>query len=194
MSPSRNAWPAALLALFLSACGGGDDGTASTSVPPAPSGGAAAGSGEVAAENSCSLPDFQDSVMQLVNEARAEARACGTNSFAAAPALTWDERLFSAAAGHAADMAQNDYFSHEGLNGSTFSQRITDAGYEWIAAGENIAAGQADVQQVVQAWLDSPGHCANIMSDAFTEVGVACVAEPGSTYTQYWGMSLGRPR
>lgn len=192
MSPCRFLWPA-LLALSLSACGGGSDDApvAATPAGPAP---ASEGGGTVAAENSCSLPDFQTSVMELINRARAEARACGTNSFAAAPPLEWDERLLAAAAGHAADMAQNDYFSHQSLDGRTFSQRISNAGYDWIAAGENIAAGQATVEQVMQAWLDSPGHCANIMSDAFTEVGVACVAEPGSTYTQYWGMSLGRPR
>lgn len=190
--PVRRVWPL-LLVIFLGACGGGDD--AGTPIPSSPSGSSdASGASAVSAENSCSLPEFQEKVMQLVNAARAESRACGTNSFPAVPPLAWDERLHAAAAGHAGDMARNDYFSHDSLDGRTFSQRITDAGYSWSAAGENIAAGQASVEQVIQAWLDSPGHCANIMSDAFTDIGVACVAQAGSTYTQYWGMSLARPR
>jgi len=189
--PFRFVWPA-LLVLFVTACGGDSDedetpgpAPAQTEVPQ--------GEG-ITAQASCGLPDFQVSVMERVNRARAEARLCGSNAFPAAPPLAWNDRLFDAAAGHAADMAQNDYFSHESLDGRTFSERITEAGYEWSAAGENIAAGQADVEQVIQAWLDSPGHCANIMSDSFTEIGVACVANPDSTYTQYWGMSLARPR
>ncbi len=188
---ARRAWPL-LLVLSLGACGGSDD--EGTPAPSGPSATSAGSGGAVTAEYSCSLPDFESKVMQLVNAARAEARACGTNSFPAAPPLTWNDHLHAAAAAHAADMARNDYFSHDSLDGTTFSQRITGTGYAWNAAGENIAAGQASVEQVVQAWLDSPGHCANIMSDAFTEVGVACVAEPGSTYKQYWGMSLARPR
>lgn len=194
MKPCRRAWPslpATLLAALLAACGGenGEDGgqvPASTAAAPE--------SGAVSERNSCGLPDFQSAMLEQVNRARAESRLCGTRAFSAVPALAWDERLFAAAAGHADDMARNDYFSHDSLDGRTFSQRITDAGYTWSAVGENIAAGQADITQVVEAWLDSPGHCANIMSTSFTEVAVACVREEGSTYTQYWAMSLGRPR
>lgn len=190
-NPCRFLW-CALLALSVTACGG-DSEEGETVRQPSPQA-EAPPSGAVTAQASCSLPDFQASVMERVNEARAQRQLCGSNAFPAAPPLAWDDRLFQAAADHAADMAQNDYFSHESRDGRTFSQRITEAGYEWSAAGENIAAGQADVEQVVQAWLDSPGHCANIMSESFTEIGVACVADPDSTYTQYWGMSLARPR
>lgn len=187
MNPRFSAWPT-LLAVLLAACGGdsGDE------APPA-AGGPPQQGAVVSADTTCGLPDFQSKVLQAINEARAMPRVCGSTGYAAAPALSWDERLFAAAAGHAEDMARNDYFSHESQDGRTFSQRVSEAGYEWSATGENLAAGQADVEQVIQAWIDSPGHCANLMSESFTEVGTACVAEPESTYRQYWVMSLGRP-
>jgi uncharacterized protein YkwD len=189
MKHRRCAWP--LLLVLLTGCGGdndgnGDAGPPSSSAPPQ--------GGAIAEAQSCALPDFQRDMLERVNQARATSRLCGSNSLPAVPALAWDDRLLAAAAGHAADMAANDYFSHDGRDGRTFSQRISDAGYTWSAAGENIAAGQASVAQVVDAWLDSPGHCANIMSDSFTEIGVACVRDEASTHIQYWAMSLGRPR
>lgn len=188
-----------LVASLLTACGGGsDDGGANpppSASTPSANPGDTGNTGDTAlpAASTCGLPQFRSEMLALLNQARAQARACGTQNFSAAPALGWDDQLFAAAAAHAEDMARNDYFSHDSQDGRTFSQRITDAGYDWSAAGENIAAGQADVAQVVNAWLDSPGHCANIMSDAFSEVGVACVADPQSTYTHYWAMSLAWP-
>lgn len=189
MNPRLSAWPI-LLAVLLAACGGD---SADEAVPAAGDPSAQPGA-VVSAEETCSLPDFQSRALLAINEARATPQVCGSVGYPAAPALSWDERLFAAAAGHARDMAQNDFFSHESPDGRTFSQRVSDAGYEWSATGENLAAGQADIDQVVDAWLASPGHCANLMSDSFTEVALACVAEPESTYQQYWVMSLGRPR
>ncbi len=129
--------------------------------------------------------------MQRINAARAVARSCGTTAYSAAPALRWTEKLLAAAAGHAEDMASQQYFSHTSLDGRTHGQRVTAAGYAWRAVGENIAAGQRDVDQVFDAWLQSAGHCANIMQPHFTEVAVACVA--GSD-RPYWVMTLAVPR
>ena len=108
--------------------------------------------------------------------------------------MKWNDKLFKAAAGHSADMAAKNYFSHTGSDGSSFSQRITGAGYSWRAAGENIAAGQTSVAQVMNAWVNSPGHCANLMNKNFTEVGVACVKNDKSSYRTYWTMELAQPR
>lgn len=130
--------------------------------------------------------------MDRVNQARATGRMCGTTFYNAAPPLAWNSKLFDAAAGHALDMANNNYFSHTGLDGRTFSQRMANAGYAWRAAGENIAAGQTTVAQVMDSWLQSPGHCANIMSGNFADIGVACAKNDASTYKQYWVMDLGR--
>lgn len=90
-------------------------------------------------------------------------------------------------------MAVNNYFSHTSRDGRSFSSRLTDEGYAWSFAGENIAAGQSTVSDVVSGWLASPGHCANIMRAEFREVAVSCVSQAGSTYGRYWAMSLARP-
>lgn len=132
--------------------------------------------------------------MKLVNQARATGRYCGSTYHDAASALRWNDKLFNAAAAHSSDMASKNYFSHTGQDGSSFSQRISAAGYAWRAAGENIAAGQNGIQQVMDGWLQSPGHCANIMSNAYAEVGVSCVHQAASTYKRYWTMELAAPR
>lgn len=146
------------------------------------------------AAQTCGLPNFQQEVISRINQIRATARACGSLTYAAAPPLKWNDKLFNAAAGHSADMAAKNYFSHTSLDGRSFSQRITNAGYDWRAAGENIAAGQTSVAQVMTAWVNSPGHCANLMNKNFTEVGVACVKNDASSYRYYWTMELAQPR
>jgi uncharacterized protein YkwD len=146
------------------------------------------------AGTTCSLTGFQAEMLKLINQARANTRYCGTTFYNSAPPVSWNSKLFNAAAGHSADMAQNNYFSHTSQDGRTFSQRIAAAGYTARAAGENIAAGQANVALVMEGWLQSPGHCANIMNGTYTEVGVSCVQNNASTYKKYWTMELGTPR
>jgi len=132
--------------------------------------------------------------MRLVNEARASSRYCGSTAYPATAPLKWNDQLFNAAAGHSSDMASKNYFSHTSLDGRTFSQRITAAGYAWSTAGENIAAGQTGLQAVMNGWLQSPGHCANIMKSGFVDVAVSCVQNNASTYKLYWTMELAAPR
>ncbi len=106
--------------------------------------------------------------------------------------LMWDDRLFEAARGHSDDMAQLDYFSHDSLDGRTFSQRIGDAGYLWNACGENIAAGYSTPQATMNGWMNSPGHRANILSSTFCDIGVGYAYEAGSNYAHYWTQDFGR--
>jgi len=146
------------------------------------------------ASTTCGLPNFQQEMLRLINEARAASRSCGATPYQPAKPLAWNAKLFNAAAGHSTDMATNNYFSHTSRDGRTASQRVTAAGYVWRATGENIAAGQRTIQEVMQGWINSPGHCANIMNPAFTEVGVACALNSTSTYKQYWTMNLAAPR
>jgi uncharacterized protein YkwD len=130
-------------------------------------------------------------VFALVNQARAQARVCGTQSFAAAPALVWDDRLGKAAQGHSTDMAVNNYFSHTSLDGRTFVDRVKAQGYtSFSSLGENIAAGQPTAAQVVNAWLKSPGHCKNIMNPKFRDLGVGHAT--GGTFGVYWTQDFGR--
>jgi uncharacterized protein YkwD len=171
----------------LVACGGGDDdaGTGAPAPAPAP-----------AVASTCGLPDFAAAAMARINQHRAAGANCGTRGvYAAAPALAWNNRLTQAADAHSRDMQANNFFSHTGSNGSSFSQRIDAAGYAWSGAGENIAAGQTSVNAVVDGWIDSDGHCANIMNPDFQHVGLACVSGTGAnTYRTYWTMELARPR
>ena len=134
---------------------------------------------------------FAQRVFDLTNAARAQGRSCGSTFYAAAPALDYNSLLERAAQGHAADMASKNYFSHTSLDGRTFSQRITAAGYAWRTAGENIAAGYATPEAVVQGWLQSPGHCANIMNPAFKEIGVGYSYGAASSYGHYWVQDFG---
>ena len=133
-------------------------------------------------------------VLELVNAARAQERKCGRQSFAPAPALKPSAVLASAAAAHARDMAEHAELTHAGSDGSKPAERITRAGYDWRASGENVASGQRNADAVVAAWLQSPGHCANIMEPNFTEMGVAFVQVPGANPNIYWSQSFATPR
>lgn len=133
-------------------------------------------------------------VLALTNEARSRPRRCGDQSFAAAGALQWDEQLAQAAERHAQDMAGNAFLDHRGRDGSTPAQRISRAGYRWRSVGENVAAGQPSAQDVVEDWLASPGHCANLMNPAFTELGVAFAVNLKAREAVYWAQAFGRPR
>lgn len=129
-------------------------------------------------------------VLDLTNQARAVTRSCGTTSYPAAPALTWNASLATAARNHASDMAVRNYFSHTSQDGRTFVQRATNAGYSsYRALGENIAAGQPTPESVVAGWLNSPGHCSNIMSANFRELGVG--VGTGGIYGIYWVQDFG---
>ena len=133
-------------------------------------------------------------VLELTNLARRHARTCGDKSFAPAAAVKWSERLATISFKHAADMATHNYFSHDGRDGSQPAGRATRGGYVWRAVGENIAAGQGTADAVVQGWIDSPPHCANLMSDKFIEMGAAYAVNPNSQMGIYWAQVFGAPR
>ncbi len=149
----------------------------------------------------------QKEYLDLLNAARSEEQDCGTMGvFDPAPALTWNVRLDNAAYEHSNDMAKSNTFSHIGSGtitditaqkqalgrGSKFSERVQSNGYtHYRKAGENIAAGYATAQEVVDAWLESDHHCANLMDPAFTEVGMVRVEKEGSDYGFYWSQEFG---
>jgi uncharacterized protein YkwD len=133
-------------------------------------------------------------MLTLVNNARSAPHECGGTSYPAAAALAWHCQLENAAQGHSTSMAENDYFSHTGLDGSSPGDRISAAGYNWSSYGENIAAGYGDAQTVMDAWMASAGHCANLMNDRFTEMGAGTASNPGSTYGIYWTQDFASPR
>lgn len=144
------------------------------------------------------LPGWEEAGRQVlleVNRARAQARSCGREQYPAVPPLAWNDRLAQAALGHSANMAEGHYFSHVEKDGSDPAARASRAGYVWRAVGENIVAGYSTPKDAVAAWLDSPGHCANIMNPNYTETGVAYALNPASeNRTVYWTQAFARPR
>ena len=111
--------------------------------------------------------------------------------------LTLDLQLVDAAQDHSNDMAQDDFFSHTGADGSTVGSRVTDTGYQYSTVGENIAAGQTTAAEVVEGWMNSPGHRANILNGNFTEIGIGyeyLANDTGSVnYNHYWTQVFGTP-
>ena len=85
--------------------------------------------------------------------------------------LTMDPALEELARLKSQDMAQNNYFAHESPAYGTASEMLTDAGYSYNGVGENIAH-YGDVYKAHEALMSSPGHAANILSNAWTKVGV----------------------
>jgi uncharacterized protein YkwD len=136
---------------------------------------------------------FETEVLNLVNQRRAAGATCGGVAKPPVPALTLDTKLRCAARKHSKDMGTNNFFSHTGSNGSTFSQRITSAGYAWVAAGENIAAGYPSAAAVVNGWMASTGHCNNIMNGNYKHLGVGYFYSSPATYDHYWTQEFGKP-
>jgi hypothetical protein len=86
--------------------------------------------------------------------------------------LFFDRSLTSAAEKKAVDMANVGYFSHTGPDGSTPWQYIESEGYNYLYAGENLAVDFFDVSELDSAWMNSPGHRANILNPDFQETGI----------------------
>lgn len=97
--------------------------------------------------------------------------------------LTANVQLESAAYLHSKDMGDNNYFSHTSLDGREFSQRITAAGYRYVAAAENIAKayGASSVSKVFDMWKNSPGHYANMIGN-YVDAGLGVYTVNGYTY------------
>jgi uncharacterized protein YkwD len=115
--------------------------------------------------------------------------------------LRLNGRLSLAADRHSRDMVRRGYFSHDSLGGGSFVERIRRTGYlssarSWTV-GENLAwgsGGRGTPEQILNAWMRSPGHRANILSGRFREVGIGVaegaprtVGGPAATYTTNFG-------
>jgi uncharacterized protein YkwD len=205
-----------LASVFLVACGGGSSGSGAVSdsqatapvdskptQPPPDSSPSDPQLPDTGSYNLGSTPqtvidqcmsDNDKEMLTQVNNARSQARDCGTVSYAATAALSWNCTLEAVAYEHSRDMGDNNFFSHTGSDGLSVGDRVTNAGYDWAAAGENIAAGQPTIDAVMTAWLDSPEHCANIMSLLYAELGAASYTVSGSDYPIYWTQDFAKPR
>ncbi len=117
--------------------------------------------------------------------------------------LKLNEKLTIAAQGHVEDMAERDYFAHNSPDGEGIGERINATGYNYSTAGENIAAGFLSAESVVNAWIESPGHLANLLNTSYTEIGLGYFYEADDHgpqfppvgdelgYYHYWGQAFG---
>lgn len=126
------------------------------------------------AEEAKSLSEFEQRVVELTNAERAKQGL---------PALKIDTELSKVARVKSEDMQKNNYFDHNSPTyGSPFDM-MKKFGISYTSAGENIAQGQRTPEEVVQAWMNSAGHRANILNNGFTHIGIGYV-ESGNYWTQ----------
>jgi uncharacterized protein YkwD len=127
------------------------------------------------------LNDFENEVLRLTNVARQE-EGCS--------ALRMDAKLRTAARRHSTDMARFGFMSHTGHDGSGPAQRIRAAGYQITGTwAENIARGYPSPEAVMDGWLNSPGHRANILNCSLRAIGVGVVRSAGGRV--YWTQDFG---
>jgi uncharacterized protein YkwD len=127
--------------------------------------------------SSTSTDRNRSAVMDLANQVRAVA-GCDP--------LNYNTQLERSAQGHAEDMSRNHYMSHTSLDGRTFDQRIRATGYDGGRIGENIGAGFGDPNSIMDAWMNSPAHKANILDCRFRNIGVGYDLDGG-----YWVQNFG---
>lgn len=142
------------------------------------------------------LGDWQaegQKLLEQLNIARSTARQCGSQAFAGAAPLVWNATLGSTAEAHSRAMANNNFFDHQDPDGRTPGDRAELAGYSGQRIGETIAAGLDTPRKVVDGWLASPGHCANLMNPQFSELGAAYANDPKSDAGIYWTALFGAP-
>ncbi|MEO9872484.1 CAP domain-containing protein [Ekhidna sp.] len=128
-----------------------------------------------------------NSILNIVNNHRRSGANCGGDNLPNTGGLQWSDELAKAALDHSNDMQQNGYFDHTSQDGRKFSERAKSAGFEGSPVGENIASGYQSEESVMQGWMESSGHCKNIMNSNATHVGVA-----RSNEGALWTMVLGR--
>ncbi len=111
--------------------------------------------------------------------------------------LTLNSKLATAAQAHSQNMGNLDFFSHTGADGSSSSQRISAAGYAWSAAGENIGVGYTTPDAVVQGWINSPGHRANMLNANYRDIGIGYFYLANDTgnvnWQSYWTQKFAKP-
>ena len=120
-----------------------------------------------------------------------------------APPLKRNLMLQTSAQAYAADMKNRNFFSHESPEGETYRERIQRSGYGTItsencecrsfslAFGENLARGQLTAEDVMDDWMASPGHRANILTERFIDIGIGI---EGSSWVQHFGAMETVPR
>ena len=131
---------------------------------------------------------WQEQMLQSLNSMRAQKSLTP---------LEMCNPLTRAAQKYARTMAQQDFLSHTGKDGSNFGERIQSAGYNWTnsttgsSVAENIAAGQQSVVEVMKGWRNSTSHYKNMTNTKFTHVGFGMSVNQKSKYKKYWVQNFG---
>ncbi|MFM2302730.1 MAG: hypothetical protein RLZZ135_133 [Cyanobacteriota bacterium] len=125
---------------------------------------------------------FDNQILDLVNKERSKAGA---------KPLKLNEKLDRAADAHSLDQAANSRMSHDGSNGSKFDSRIKDEGFLFSRAAENVAYGQKDAFQVMDGWMNSPGHRKNILNPQLENIGIGSATNDNGSI--FWTQDFGTP-
>lgn len=120
-----------------------------------------------------------------VNAVRKKGCNCGGRYYQPVQAIKWNDKLEAAAKLHSDYMNSVEDMTHYDASGKNFTNRLKKVGYYWSCGAENIAWNY-DETEIIDAWINSPGHCINIMGRNYTEIGVARTG-------QYWTMVLAAP-
>jgi uncharacterized protein YkwD len=150
----------------------------------------AAGGAATSPLSPCLDDDGARRAVESINQLRAHGAPCAPTD--AVRPLVWQTSLAITSGDLAADLAWRDELSHLDARQRALGVRLAAGGYAARTAGENLAAGQRDFAQTLEAWARSPKHCANLMSPLFDDVGLACVERKGSRYERFWVAQLGR--
>jgi uncharacterized protein YkwD len=135
----------------------------------------------VAEDPSAMLTPTEVAIVEATNKERAAAGL---------PAFKVSLAMLKMARDHSANQAKLGQMGHD-LPGSTFVERAKASGYRYRRIGENVAAGQETAKEVVEGWMGSEGHKANILNKEFTVIGVAVAAAKDGT--RYWTQVFADP-
>ena len=131
-----------------------------------------------------SVGPYADRILEILN---AERTSRGLQP------LAFESRLVDAAMAHTQHQASLGMIFHYAPDGTGPGERISATGYTFSTWGENVAAGQTSPESVMTAWMESPGHCKNILNPQFTEIGVAFF-ETSDSYRTWWTQKFARPQ
>lgn len=179
-------WGTISLSLLASGCvkgsGGSTSSPSSEAQAASSSDTSSSSSGSQSSTASCTnQTGFFSDLFNLTNTKRQEA---GLSPLSIASSLV------QTAQSHAVDMANNNYFSHTALDGSSVGDRARRFGYQNLV-GENIGAGYESPEAVIEGWMNSPGHRENILDPRYTEIGFGFFSNSASEYGNYWVQVFG---
>jgi len=151
--------------------------------------------------------------LKIINNKRSKDQSCGhLGDYKAMPQLRWSDKLYRASLEHSKDMATHNLTLHKGSGKATdvtgrksgwishkakALERAKYHGYKHkkeLAFAENVGAGHKTVNAIVSAWMESPSHCANIMSPHFKEMALTKAVNASKEYHTYWTLDLGYRR